>query len=749
MNLKNVRLILAREVRDQLRDRRTLFMIFVLPILLYPLLGMSFSQMMLFRTEKPSSVLVLGAKELGNQAPPLFEGGGFAAMLFSDPRRGANLLDLHFAEDELSALASEDLDPLVLAQDQVLAGRFDAAIQFPHDFAERLEAYRTYIRQHGHADLEHKLADDKKIPEIPQPKIIYTTANERSQIANARLASVLENWSTEVGKTNLVEGGVPASAVRPFVITTTDVSERTAYRGAAIWSKLLPVLLLIWAMTGAFYPAVDLCAGEKERGTLETLLSSPAERSEIVLGKLLTIMLFSGLTSALNLVSVGATGCLLFRSFEEFSGPPPMAILWLAVALVPVSALFSALCLALAAFARSTKEGQYYLMPLLLVTLPLAVLPMTPGVELTLGNSLIPITGVVLLLKSVLEGSYWQALEHLPVVLAVTLTACWLAVRWAVEQFNSESVLFRESERFGLGLWLRHLARDRMPTPNVAAAVFCGVLILVLKFFMSAAMPRGAGFDQVMLITQLAVILTPALLMSVMLTSNPRQTLLLKVPRLSTIPAALLLAVAVHPIAMAVAHGIQKLYPVPDEMKQALGGLQAMFASDSGWHLILLFALLPAICEELTFRGFILSGFRHLGHKSRAIAYTALFFGMAHGFLQQSIGACLLGVALGYVAIQAGSIVPCILFHFVHNMLAVASSWITPDVLASWPILQAVVKSTGEDGPVYHGHVYLAAALVAVAVIAWFAWLPSSKSSEEAMQEAIEHAAKGPAECCA
>ena len=159
---------------------------------------------------------------------------------------------------------------------------------------------------------------------------------------------------------------------------------------------MLPVMLLLWAMTGAFYPAVDLCAGEKERGTLETLLSSPAERSEIVLGKLLTIMAFSMITAALNLLSVGVTGCLIFRQMEDFGGPPPLAVVWLSLALMPVSALFSALCLALASFARSTKEGQYYLMPLLMLSLPMAVLPMSPGVELNLGNSLIPISGMVL-----------------------------------------------------------------------------------------------------------------------------------------------------------------------------------------------------------------------------------------------------------------------------------------------------------------------------------------------------------------
>ena len=104
------------------------------------------------------------------------------------------------------------------------------------------------------------------------------------------------------------------------------------------------------------------------------------------------------------------------------------------------------------------------------------------------------------------------------------MAACLLSIRWAVDQFNSESVLFRESERLDLGLWLRHLLRDRQPTPTVAAAVCCGVLILVINFFMSFSltMPDGfGGFARTVLITQLAVIAAPALLMTVPADQQP------------------------------------------------------------------------------------------------------------------------------------------------------------------------------------------------------------------------------------
>ena len=103
---------------------------------------------------------------------------------------------------------------------------------------------------------------------------------------------VLERWRDEIVKDNLEHSQIPVEATQPFTVKDADVATESRVK-AALWSKVLPFILLIWALTGAFYPAVDLCAGEKERGTLETLLCSPALRTEIVWGKLLTVMTFS------------------------------------------------------------------------------------------------------------------------------------------------------------------------------------------------------------------------------------------------------------------------------------------------------------------------------------------------------------------------------------------------------------------------------------------------------------------------
>lgn len=775
MTLSNVRLILAREIRDQLRDRRTLFMVAVLPILLYPLLGMSMFQVSQFMREQPTRVLVIGAKKFAD-LPPLFENDRFAESLFSDPAR-TRLLDLHFTVDALPTTNAAQLDARAAADRQVRSGEYDAAVYFPPDFAARLDAFRDAIHHRAqnlpsptgngaenlpspagrgaggegsseagqaltltHSQRERGPSATPSIRlEVPNPEILYTTANDKSQIAFARLADVLRRWTDKIGEDNLAQSGVPNLALRPFLVQSADVADADQ-REASMWSKILPVLLLIWALTGAFYPAVDLCAGEKERGTLETLLSSPAARSEIVVGKLATVMLFSMVTAILNLLSVGLTGWMVAVQLPGFGPPSPMAIAVLVIALAPISALFSALCLALAAFARSTKEGQYYLMPLLLIAMPLVILPMSPGVELNLGNSLIPITGVVLLLRSVLEGNYWLAAQFSPVVMMVTLAACLLSIRWAIEQFNSETVLFRSSERLDVGLWLKHLLSDRRPTPSVAAAVCCGVLILVVHFFLSfyMTMPDGlGGFARTVLTSQLAVIALPALLMTLLLTGSPRQTLLLRWPPWLSVPAAALLAVALHPAVNVLQSVVQRLYPVAENIQPALEKMQELFHQADFWPLVLLIAVVPALCEELAFRGFILSGFRHLGHKWRAIIYTAVLFGLTHGILQQSMIACLLGTILGFLAVQSGSILPGMVFHVVHNTLAVANSRIMPEMLPATPWIHKLIVPAEGGGCWFAWQATVVGTLTAVLLIMWFGRLNCPKSPEEQLEEAI------------
>jgi sodium transport system permease protein len=740
MSLGNVKLILLREIRDQLRDRRTLFVVLVLPMLLYPLLGMSFIQVQQFLKEKPSRVLVIGARNLAEE-PPLIEGRRFAPDLFSQPEH-ADLLELEFARDEPSGDKPAP-DAYELGWRAVEEGRYDAALVIRSDFGEQIESFRTALR-----DRTTVAASNGDAPGID---ILRIERKEKSAVAGRRIESILARWQEKVIRRNLEAAGVPAVAVQPFKLDFAKPVDPTVYQGAGVWSRVLPLLLVIWSLTGAFYPAVDLCAGEKERGTLETLLSSPAERSEIVLGKLLTVMLFSMVTAVLNLVSIGATGWVVSPYLQGLTPPPPVAAAWLAAGLLPMSALFGALCLAMAALARSSKEGQYYLVPLLLITLPLTVLPMSPSVELNLGNALVPVTGAVLLLRTLLEGNYAIAAELAPVVLGVTLLACYLAIRWAVDQFNSESVLFREGERFGLGVWLKHLRRDREPTPTVGAAVTCAVLILVALFFVRSSARQPESFVEFALASvtmQVALVAAPALILAWFLTRSMRRTLLIKGPTSWwALPNVLLLAVAIHPVFEALRTAVTRLYPVIQHDKlQRLGNI---LSEASAWELLLVMALTPAICEELFFRGFVLSGLRHVGHKWRAIVYTAVFFGLAHVVVQQQLITVLIGVVIGFVAVQTGSLLPCILLHLAHNALLMlrlahwqAISGFLDDGMARWPWLAKLVARDAEAGYVFRWPVLLLSGLVALYVLLWFAKLKYEKTPEEQLQEAIDRTAR-------
>jgi sodium transport system permease protein len=326
----------------------------------------------------------------------------------------------------------------------------------------------------------------------------------------------------------------------------------------------------------------------------------------------------------------------------------------------------------------------------------------------------------------------------LPVV-AVTGSCCLLAIRWAVDQFNSENVLFRESERGGLGTWFRHLLRDREDTPNVANSIFCGVLILTVYYFMSFGLDAPQdfnGFLQHAIITQVVVILTPALLMTVIATRSPRQTLLLRRTHWAAIPAAAVLALALHPSVMLIHYLLQKLYPV----NEALLKLNSVFSGGSPWLLAVVLALTPAVCEELAFRGFILSGLRRLGNPWRAIVFTSLFFAFSHGsIMQQAIAAGLLGLVLGYVAVQSGSILPGMAFHAVHNASAILlTSWVAQYVIPDehWRWVAGEYKD-GVYGIGYHPLIIAAGIVVAGAILRWFSRLPHQLSYEEELQEAI------------
>ena len=680
MNWTNVKRIFNREIRDQLRDRRTLFTTLILPLMMYPILGLLMLQIAQFVSETSSKVQVIGWGAIAD-LPVLFDNNKFTDD--HAPAAG-KLLDLEFYEggEQSTSEVYDDAKKLVDSDE------FDAVIVFPADLQQYILALRNEVeaREDEGSTVEDSQSDDSGLKSaetvLPQgPQIVFSSVDDKSKIARKRIADVLESWQTSIKQTLFQAGNIPLKIADPIAIVDRDTAPEES-RTAALWASIIPMLLLMWTLSGAFYPAVDLCAGEKERGTLETLLCGPAKRIEIVAGKLLTIMTFSFFTSFFNLVSIAFTGVFMIGRMmpegsplhEQLGSVPGWSILWSLVVLVPLVAMFSALALSAATFARSSKEGQYYMMPLLILCMPLMMISMIPSVELNLGTSLIPVAGAALLLRNLIESQFSVAIRFAFPVVASSMFCCYLALRWATAQFNSESVLFRESEKWDVKLWLLQLLKTPRVAPTAGMAISFALFVLILRFFANFLTPDVMTWQGLLLNNSVALILTvgvPAILAAVFLTNNLWDTLNIRRVSAPVLVIAVLLPFSLQPIISWFGVVIAEMYPMSPSMLAGLEGMEKMFVDAPWGWLLLAFAVVPAVFEELAFRGFMLSGLRSETKDWTAIVITAAFFGITHGILQQSLNAGMVGILLGYVAVRTNSIIPTMIIHFLHNGLLV------------------------------------------------------------------------------
>jgi sodium transport system permease protein len=714
---RNVWTIFRREARDQVRDRRTLFTVLVLPLLLYPILGFSILQLSATFDQKARTIIVVGSEHLP-LSPPLLNKAkdGFEPGLFSRSK------DAELLKVELGTPGIDWRKPGVVRQG-LRGGLAKAVIIVPPDVKGQIEAVGS-----------------ARLP------ILYDSTDESSQVTYLRVREVLERWRDEIVQARLVVDKKPPGYTEPVEVKGEDVAPESEV-GGSIWGRIFPFLLVIMALTGAFYPAVDICAGEKERGTMETLLISPASRPEIVLGKFFTVMLVSMATALLNLASMGLTGLRIAgqiavsgskaggKMATMIAPPSPSSYFWMMLLLIPLSAFFAALCVALATMARSMKEGRYYMTPLYLVSLPLILVTLAPEITLNLFYSLVPITGVSLLLKALILGDYENARRYFLPVLLPTLVYAWLALRWAVDLFNREDVVFREAEAFDLKSWLISLIRDKEPTPSAGSAIFGFALIISLTWYVMQAPGMAESPIRGMAVAHLACILSPPLILAFALTSNPVGTLRLRMPRLADLGLAAGLALSLNPLVRELGYHVEKLFPASSAIQAGLADM-AKQIPNLGVALVI-FALMPAITEELAFRGYILSGLRRTYSEGTSILLSALLFGILHvliSLFQQLFGATLLGLVLGLIAIRTRSLWPGVLFHFLNNTLGL----ITPEA-AKHPSLATLSSWLFRDPAegLYRPGVLVATALIST-VLLGILWRGGSRTKADAQRVATE-----------
>ncbi|MFP6768457.1 MAG: type II CAAX endopeptidase family protein, partial [Planctomycetaceae bacterium] len=266
-------------------------------------------------------------------------------------------------------------------------------------------------------------------------------------------------------------------------------------------------------------------------------------------------------------------------------------------------------------------------------------------------------------------------------VLVTSFTYAGLALWWAVAQFHSEEVLFREAERFDLRLWLKRLWTHKPAVPGPGGAICCltiallGQLLLMqpasrwLASLSDAGRPGAAIW--LLIWQQIFLILTPALLLGAVLLTDMRRTFRLRTASTTAVAIAVGLALALHPLVQELMQHLEWFFPpgLPEGSHQFLE--QLLGPSQPAWLILLAIAITPAICEEVLFRGYVLSSLDRPGRHRAAIVLSSMAFGAIHMIPQQVFYATLLGLILGTLALRTGSLWPCLAFHATFNTIAV------------------------------------------------------------------------------
>ncbi len=402
MSLRNVGIVYHKELIDSLRDRRTVISMIVVPLLLMPLLTIGMGALSLTlvdeaRKEIPR-VMILG----GDDSP-------------------AVVAELEQLRDLRIVPAKPDF------AEEISNKQIRAAVEIPEGFEAKLAAGETST-----------------------VTIFMYEGELKSGFGASRLQRFFRELRDRSIREHLDARRLPDSLVHPFDIEEKNVAPPEKV-GGAILGGLVPYFVILLCLTGAMYPAMDLTAGEKERGTMETILCSPVSRSHLVLGKFLMVLTASIATAVLTIASMAVSfgaGKKLLLGITHGAADAALQITITGKAMVsiffvvlPLAVFFSAALLALSLFAKSFKEAQSYISPLMIIAVLPAVAALLPGVELNSTLALVPVLNTSLVSKEIITGTYnWDLIAL--IFLSSSVYAV-VALAIAVKLFQREDVLFR------------------------------------------------------------------------------------------------------------------------------------------------------------------------------------------------------------------------------------------------------------------------------------------------------------------
>jgi sodium transport system permease protein len=609
VKLREVRLVAGKELRETLRDRRTLAVMVLFPLVVYPLVSLVTAQVLSARVARIEKHV--------------------ARVAVNGPPALATELRRRLASPEVTLVAGA-------GQGDVAASRVDAVAEVAP----------------GPQGAPGAAAGP------PVVRLFYDETREDSMAARERVERVL---SAPVGGT---------ACAPAFTVVAAGIAKRAEVSGYLL-SKVLPLVVVVMVMLGAFHPAIDITAGERERSTLETTLSAPIDRAALMAGKVLAVAALASLTGALNLASMSLT---VLEGTRLVAAEARMSIPWLhaaaAFAVIPPTAfLFASIMVAIGALARSFKEAQTLLTPVYFLCMAPALTAGLGDFRLDGLTAFIPGVGVTLLARDLILARATPVMVL--AVMASTALYGGVALALAARLYDSERLFFTDEAGLGLGAWLRHVVRGRAtaaepsapdePTAGHALALF-GVGC-VLLFFLFVPLQHWR-LEPGLLISEIG------LLGVVWIYARGRgqplaRVLWLRAPAPSALAGAILIGASGWLVIGLVAEWI---LPAPKEVVESLRRAVAPPAGGRGLLATLfLMALTPAICEEALFRGPILRGMRARFSPLLAAIVTGLLFGVFHLDPWRLLPTALLGVALSGIALCSDSIVPAMAAHFVNN----------------------------------------------------------------------------------
>jgi sodium transport system permease protein len=570
-------------------------------------------------------------------------------MAIENPASAPNLVGLFESDTQL--VIEKPLDP----DSALIAGDIFVYVKIPPGFDERIAS---------------------SIPESLTIK--YNGAEERSEMARSRVSGIVSDFERQIVARRVMDAGLDSSVTNPIITDFSNVATEEKM-GGMLFGRILAMILVLMVISGAYYSSIDMVAGEKERGTLETLLVSPVGRMEIVFGKYLTVFVLALVNALMNLASMGLTMSIGIKAMGNQLGEAmsfslsPGTLALILIELLPLAALFSAVFLAVSSFAKSYKEAQGYLTPLFIIAELPAMAALLPGFDLTTVTAFIPVLNVALLIKRLMVGSV--GFLNFTIVWLSTAVYAAATLRWAASIISNEEVLLSESAGSPLNRLFSRRDNSISKSKPEAGAVDAFLLFAVavsLLWWIGAPL-QSKDVVAGLLITEVLLVMAPAMLFARRLNLDFIKTFRIK--KIDPISAIMVIPMGVAGFALITQFEVlfSKFVFIPTEYAQQFEVVLMEITALGPVGAFAVIALLPAVCEEILFRGYILDGLTRKWGASIGIVITGILFGAFHLDPFRMIPASLLGILFGIIVFRKGSIFYGIIAHLVNNGCALVT----------------------------------------------------------------------------